>query len=135
MVAMLGGFVFEICDVSKVEHTIKPHWGKYRPIYSDPIYHNTHGREKHIKLSGKRIAKSNKELSYLESIASSKKVTRLTLQTGESASVIITDCKIARSNWIDGGGAIDAEFSISMIQTKGGVDIFGIIAGVIGALV
>ena len=135
MLAMLGNFMFEICDVSKVEHTVKPHWGKYRPIYSDPIYHNTHGKEKYIKLSGKRIAKSNMQLSRLISLASSKKVHRLTLQTGESASVIITDCKITRKDWINGGGAIDAEFSISMIQTKGEIDIFGIIAGVIGALV
>lgn len=135
MTAMLGNFPFKICDVEKVEHEIKPHWGTYRPIYGDPVYHDTQGRVKSIRIVGKRIAKSNAQLSQLEAIASSKSTTRLTLSTGESARVIVTSCKIGRQKWVIGGGAVEADFSVSLIQTGGGLDIFGLIMGVVGALV
>ena len=135
MTASLGGFVFEVCDVEQIERSVRPNWGEFRPIYGDPVYHDTNGRVKRVRLKGKRVAKSNAELSHLESIASSKSATRLTLITGESSSVIVNDLKIRRKKWIKNGGAVEAEFSVDLTEASGYGGALGILMGVISALV
>lgn len=134
MIIRIGNVSLTAVEVEEAQRVVTPHWGTYRPIASNPHYHNTQGHEERMMISGKFISDATARLTALDDLARSKRRTRITLATGESMPVIVESVQTSRQKHLDGSGAVMKDYSITLVKAGGGGSILSIIGAILGLL-
>ena len=120
MICKIGSVALSAIEVESVQRVITPNWGEYKPLASNPHYHNTQGYKEKMTISGKFISDATSRITALDALARSKARTRITLATGESMACIVESVQTDRQKHLDGSGAVFKDYTITLIQVGGG---------------
>jgi len=134
MIVSLGFFIFDAPDVAGLKEQIAPHFGEYKPIDDNPIYHDTNGSSETITIQGVYIADSNSKPEIIRGIARAKKPVRLTMASGRSVWVIVTNFTTDKKHFLPFSGAVNVDFQIEMKRVGGELSVSSIIGGILATL-
>jgi len=131
MIISLDFFIFKAHNITKLDEKIKPHFGEFKPINSNPHYHNTYGAKEAKVISGVYIADSNSKPEIIKQMAKDKKPVRLTLTTGISTKVLITNFTTDKKYFIPWSGAVKIDFQIEVVEIEEDFNIIGALYGLL----
>ncbi len=131
MIISLGDFIFKAHNIKNVQEQTQAHFDTFKPIASNPHYHNTQGVVNKRVIQGVYIADSNSKPAIIQEITKEKKPVRLTLASGESVKVIITDFTTDKKNFLPWSGAVNIDFQIKVIEIEDKFSIGGVLYGIL----
>jgi len=131
MIISLDFFIFNAQNIKKMKEQIKPYFSEFKPISSDSIYYNVYGVKETKVISGIYIADSNSKPEIIKQIVKKKKPVRLTLATGVSTKVLITNFTTDKKYFIPWSGAVKIDFQIEVVEVEEEFNIIGALYGLL----